>query len=75
MSYLDIVWEKKENVYLGGYATGSRVAFDSLTEAKEECLKTSGCGGITFTSGAYELRSATVFQTSTSGEISWKLLA
>ena len=75
MNYSGDFWEKKEDVYLSGYATGSRIAFDSLSEAKEECLKTSGCGGITLSSGDYELRHGSVFEPSPTGEISWKLSA
>ena len=69
--HTDYVWEKREDKYIRWWPVGGQQRFDSLTEAKQECLKIENCGGITLDKGFYEPRRGPEIKDSTSREISW----
>merc|ERR1719253_619459 len=56
--------------YIGGCSLNCK-HFDTLADAKAACVAEGTCGGVTFSSNKYELRSGSSSKASPSGQSSW----
>lgn len=71
-------WEKVENSYLKGHASGKAVYYDNLSKAKIECNKNPNCKGVVQhrgqarIDGKYSLRKGKSVQKSPTGETLYK---